>query len=78
MEFKRGEKMKQSSFKSYDELPLFLNAKTMAQVLGISTTGAYELLQRSDFPTLRIGSRVMVPKESFLMWVKSQTGGDVK
>ena len=78
MEFERGEKMKQSSFKSYDELPLFLNARTVAQALGISVTGAYELLQRSDFPTLRIGSRVVVPKESFLMWVKSQTGGGVK
>ena len=70
--------MNESNFKSYDDLPLFLNARTVAEVLGPSTTGAYELLQRSDFPTLRIGSRVVVPKESFLMWVKSQTGGDVK
>ncbi len=31
--------MKQSEFKSYDELPLFLNAKIVAQVLGISAAG---------------------------------------
>ena len=48
----------QSKFKSYDELPLFLNAKTVAEVLGISVAGAYELLHQEDFPVLRIGSRL--------------------
>ena len=28
--------MKESAYKSYDELPLFLNAATVAKVLGIS------------------------------------------
>ena len=28
--------MKESTYKSYDELPLFLNAATVARVLGIS------------------------------------------
>ena len=28
--------MKESSYKSYDELPLFLNAATVAKVLGVS------------------------------------------
>ena len=27
--------MKESSYKSYDELPLFLNAETVAKVLGL-------------------------------------------
>ena len=67
--------MVQSKFKSYDELPLFLNAKTVAEVLGISVAGAYELLHQEDFPVLRIGSRLVVPKEKFLSWVESQTEG---
>lgn len=67
--------MVQSKFKSYDELPLFLNAKTVAQVLGISTAGAYELLHQENFPVLKIGSRLVVPKEKFLSWIESQTGG---
>ena len=28
--------MKESHYKSYDDLPLFLNAKTVAKVLGVS------------------------------------------
>ncbi len=67
--------MVQSKFKSYDELPLFLNAKTVAEILGISVAGAYELLHQEDFPALRIGLRLVVPKEKFLSWIVSQTGG---
>ena len=67
--------MNQSNFKSYDERPLFLNAKTVAQVLGISPAGAYELLHQESFPVLKIGSRLVIPKEKFLAWVESQTGG---
>ncbi len=48
---------KQSFFKSHKELPLFLNAKTVAQVLGISMGGTYELLHQKDFPVLKIGSQ---------------------
>ena len=68
--------MVQSKFKSYDELPLFLNAKIVAEILGISVAGAYELLHQEDFPVLRIGSRLVVPKEKFLSWIESQTGGN--
>ena len=68
--------MVQSKFKSYDELPLFLNAKTVAEILGSSVAGAYELLHQEDFPVLRIGSRLVVPKEKFLSWIESQTGGN--
>ena len=51
-------RLKQSEFKSYDELPLFLNAKIVAQVLGISLAGTYELLHREGFPVVKIGSTV--------------------
>lgn len=68
-------RLKQSEFKSYDELPLFLNAKIVAQVLGISLAGTYELLHREDFPVVKIGSRLVVPKEEFLAWVEEQAGG---
>ena len=67
--------MLQSKFRSYEELPLFLNARTVAAALGISMAGAYELLHQEDFPVLKIGSRLVVPKEKFLSWIESQTGG---
>ena len=67
--------MKESIYKNYEELPLFLNAATVAKVLGVAPSSAYELMHEKDFPALRIGSRLVVPKEQFRLWVERQTGG---
>ena len=67
--------MKQSIYKTYDELPLFLNAETVAKVLGVSPSSGYELMHQPDFPTLRVGSRMVVPKEQFIRWVTEHTQG---
>ena len=49
--------MKESIYKNYDELPLFLNAATVAKALGIAPSSSYELMHEKDFPALRIGNR---------------------
>ena len=67
--------MKLSVYKSYDDLPLFLNARMVAQVLGVSISTAYELFHEPVFPTLRVGSRMVVPKERFIRWAEGQSGG---
>ena len=67
--------MKESAFKNYDDLPLFLNAPTVAKILGISRSSAYELMHDKGFPALQIGSRIVVPKEKFREWVEQQTNG---
>ena len=67
--------MKGSSYRSYDELPLFLNAATVAKVLGISPSSSYELMHEPDFPVLKVGSRLLVPKGKFVEWVSQHTQG---
>ena len=67
--------MKESIYKSYDELPLFLNSEVVAKVLGVSPSSGYELMHEPDFPVLRVGSRMVVPKEKFIQWVEEHTGG---
>lgn len=66
--------MKNSSYKSYDELPLFLNAETAAKLLGISISGMYELMHEKGFPVLKIGTRLVVPREKFREWVEQNVG----
>lgn len=69
--------MKLSEYKSYDNLPLFLNAATVAKVLGIAPSSSYEMMHEADFPVLKIGNRLLVPKEQFVAWVEQHTkGGD--
>ena len=69
--------MKLSVYESYDDLPLFLNAKMVAQVLGVSISTAYEVMHEPGFPVLRVGSRMVVPKEQFIQWVMENTEGGV-
>ena len=59
---------------AYDQLPIMLNANAIAQTLGISRAGAYELMHSKGFPTLRIGKRMMVNKEQFINWVEMKSG----
>ena len=66
--------MKKAMFKSYDELPLMLSVPEMAAALGISRAGAYELVRTEDFPALKIGSRIVIPKDKLREWVDQNTG----
>ena len=65
--------MKKETFKSYEDLPLMLSVPEMAAALGISRAGAYELARSEGFPALRIGSRIVIPKDKLQEWVDKQT-----
>ena len=65
--------MKKGTFKSYEDLPLMLSVPEMAAVLGISSAGAYELARSEGFPALRIGTRIVIPKDKLQEWVNKQT-----
>ncbi len=69
--------MKVSEYKSYDNLPLFLNAAAVAKALGVSPSNGYELMHEPGFPVLRIGSRMVEPKEKFIQWVAQNTSGGI-
>lgn len=64
--------------KSYDDLPLMLSASDVAKVLSISRANAYELMHSrvTGFPVLRIGRRMLVPRDKFLVWIEHQIRTD--
>ena len=66
--------MKHSTYTSYDDLPLMLSVAEVAAVLGISRAGAYDLVRSSGFPALKIGSRIIVPRDKFLAWIDTNSG----
>ncbi len=67
--------MKQSQYKSYGDLPLFLNADLVAKILGVSPSSGYELMHEPGFPVLKVGSRMVVLKEKFIRWMGERTVG---
>ena len=57
----------------FETMPDVMDAKQLAAALQISKAGAYNLLNSSDFPTLRIGGRKLVMKNELLGWLRSHT-----
>lgn len=50
---------------------VILSVKELQQLLGVSRRIAYELVGRSDFPSARIGKRIVIPMDSLMEWVKN-------
>ena len=67
--------MKKSIYTNYDELPLLLSVKQLVDLTGVSDSTIYELIQEDDFPSLRIGKRIVVPKEGLRKWISAHTKG---
>ena len=67
--------MKKVTFKSYEELPMMLSVLEMTAALGISRAGAYELVRTEGFPALKIGTRIVIPKDKLKEWVDKNAGG---
>lgn len=68
---KGGSAMKES-YKSFDELPMMISVSQVAKVLGISRTRSYELVNEKGFPKIKIGTRIVVPKDEFKLWIQKQ------
>ena len=65
--------MRESKYKNCDDLPLTLTAPEVGEALGISRAAAYELVRSKGFPRMRIGTRILVPKDKFIQWIEDQT-----
>ena len=64
--------MKDTQYKSFDELPLMLSVPEVAAILRISRAGAYELAHTKDFPAIKIGNRIVVPRDKLLEWIEAK------
>lgn len=51
-----------------------MNADNVAKTLGISKTTAYVLMTSDGFPSVRVGTRVLVEREKFKKWIDENSG----
>lgn len=51
------------------ENKLAISVPEMAKVLGISRSMAYTLVNRADFPSARLGQRIVVPVDALKDWL---------
>jgi len=73
---KEGDNMSRSKVKanSFEELPIILTVDQVSSIMGISLVGTYELTRQKNFPAIRVGRRITIPKSSFIKWLETQAG----
>lgn len=63
--------MEQGTYSTLDELAAHatISVEQAAKVLGVGRTAAYEAARRGEFPTRRLGRRLVVPVPALLNWL---------
>lgn len=56
---------------------MMLSVEEAGELLGVSRQLAYQLANRDDFPCLRIGRRMLIPRNKLLEWVNNHCGQEV-
>lgn len=61
-------------FTNFDQVPVVIDAKTLAKVMGISLSKSYELFRSKGFPCISLGRRKIVPKDKLVEWLNKSAG----
>ena len=64
-------------YKDVENYPPILQAKHIKEFLGVSEAFAYEVLNSANCPTIRMGKRMVVAKESFLRFLAESEGSNL-
>ena len=65
--------MKENKYTDFHDLPLMLTTQEIGEMLGIPRAAARDLVCTEGFPHIRIGKRILVPKDKFICWIADQT-----
>ena len=60
------------TYTNIEELPLTLKAWEAAEVLRISKSKVYDLARTESFPAIRIGNRMVIPRDKLIQWMNNQ------
>ena len=59
--------------KTQNDYPIILKAPHIAEIIGVSDRIAYEIMERNDFPLIRIGRSKRVQRDKFFEWLEAQS-----
>lgn len=54
-----------------------LTVKQTQEKLQLSHNTMYKLLHTADFPTIRIGRKILIPEDSLNQWIKENTNHQI-
>ncbi len=53
-----------------------MSVQELARQMGISLPKTYELVKEPGFPTIRIGTRILIPVEGFQTWLRTKSSSE--
>lgn len=56
------------------EKKLCITVDEMSERLGVGRSMAYQLARRDDFPTIRLGRKMLISTQGLEAWVEKQAG----
>ena len=59
---------------SIDSLPEFCTPADLSLILPVSRATLYRMAEQKRIPSLRIGRRVIIPREPFKKWIEKECG----
>lgn len=69
--------MRKREWSSEEELPLYLDAKAIIDILKLSRSFVYSLMRNGDLPSIKVGKRRLVQRHQFVEWMKRyEKGGE--
>ena len=60
---------------NYSDFPALLGINDLLKIFPLSRAGVYNLLNSEGFPVIRIGKRLIIPKQGLIEWLERNTGG---
>ena len=61
-------------YKDIEEIPMIFGPRELSKILGISKNKTYEVVNRYDFPKIRVRRRIIISKKHFLEWMDANFG----
>ncbi len=58
------------------DLPVMLKVRQVAEVLGVSDQTVYQMLREGRIPSMRAGSRYLIPKHRLVAMIEAIGGDD--
>ena len=58
--------------RNIEDYPLCLNVKQAAEIMGLNHNKVYEMTHSPEFPCLREGKRIIIPRDAFWRWLNNQ------
>ena len=61
------------TYKSMEDVPMFMTVMDVANLLGISRASSYELVKEKGFPKLNVvHGRIIIPRDRLFEWLDSR------